>query len=214
MADDRTAGANIIKKGIKQMDNNINLNGNDPTTQGQTEEQSGDLRQKIGSARVAAMRAGQQVRIQAEALADGLQSGLSERMSEKGQLGFSMFLYAVIAYGFFIFESSTAILLLIGFVALCEKDKNLIRMLVNVLALYLIIKIGWSLFSSLWAFATFALSKLLFFLPSVVFSFLSTTRTLIGYLYDFLFVLIGLHGVSKARKGEYIKVGYVDSLFD
>lgn len=196
------------------MDSNTNLNGNDPAAQGRTEEQDSDLKQKIGSARVAAMRAGQHVRIQAGALADDLQSDLSERMSQKGHLGFSMFLYAVIAYGFFIFESSTAILLLIGFVAVFEQDKTLIRMLVNVLSLYLAIKIGWSLFSSLWEFATFTLSKLLFFLPAVVFTFLSSARTLIGYLYDFLFVLVGLYGVSRARKGEYIKVGYVDSLFN
>lgn len=172
------------------------------------------IKKGAGRVRDTARNAARTARDAVGDFANDLQSDLSGNMAEKGRLGFAMFLYVVFGYGFFIFESSTAILLVLGFVALFERDRHVVRMLVNVLALYLTIKIGWSVFASLWAFTVMLLEKVLFFAPSSIFKFLSTVRSIIGYAYDFIFVLIGLKGMSKARKGEYIKVKYVDSLFD
>lgn len=144
----------------------------------------------------------------ARQMKEDLDSDLSGDMSRKGRLGVSMFLYAIFAYGFFVFQNSTAILLITAFVILYENDKGLTRLLLNVLALYLTLTVGWSLFSSAWYF-------IYNLFPSGGFKgMLSDLRTIINYVWDFVFALIGLFGLSKARKGGYIRVKYVDSMFD
>jgi hypothetical protein len=43
---------------------------------------------------------------------------------------------------------------------------------------------------------------------------LSVARKFIGFAYDMIFVFIGLRGISMARKGKYIKLKFVENLFN
>lgn len=138
---------------------------------------------------------------------------ITETMLKPGRLGFAVYLYAVLGYGIFAVESLTALLLLTAWVVGYEKNKHLMRMMLNIVVLYIGLKVGWSLFYSIYSFLYKLIPYDIFgvsiaFIPKT----LKAVKDIISLAYDLIFVLVGVRGMTLARKGKYIKVKFVEEL--
>lgn len=149
-----------------------------------------------------------------EKLKQEYNADMSEDMKEKGKFGWSLYLYAVLAFGFFMFESSIALLLLAGWVILTERNKTVNKMIISTIVLYVMIKLGWSVFTSTYSLVYGIIPGKLFMLELYgIKDAISSIKKVINNLYDFVFILVGIRGLLLAKKGEYIKLKFVENLF-
>ena len=141
-----------------------------------------------------------------------MKSDLSDEMKREGRLGFAIYLYAILGYGIFCVESLTCLLLLAAWVVAYERNKNLMKMILSIIVLYLGLKIGYSLFLNTYSLINLIVPDIKIF--ELLMKGLSFIKKLVSAGYDFLFVLIGVIGISKARKGKYFKIKFIEELID
>lgn len=143
------------------------------------------------------------------------ESDISTDMRQKGVFGWSLYLYAFIAFGFLMFESSTALMLLTAWVVVFERNKTVNKMIISTLVVYVGMKIGWSVFISIY-------NLIYGLIPSeigvvdfgVIKNLLHGAKGLIANLYDFVYVLVGIKGMLMAKKGNYYKIKIIEDMFE
>lgn len=148
----------------------------------------------------------------AKEVKEDMQSDLSDEMKREGRLGFALYLYAILGYGIFCVESLTCLLLLAAWVVAYERNKNLMKMILSIIVLYLGLKIGYSLFLNSYSLVNILLPDIKIF--NLLSDGLAFVKKLVVVVYDFLFVIIGIMGISKARKGKYFKIKFIEELID
>lgn len=148
----------------------------------------------------------------AKEVKEDMQSDLSDEMKREGRLGFALYLYAILGYGIFCVESLTCLLLLVAWVVAYERNKNLMKMILSIIVLYLGLKIGYSLFLNSYSLVNILLPDIKIF--NLLSDGLAFVKKLVVVAYDFLFVIIGIMGISKARKGKYFKIKFIEELID
>lgn len=133
---------------------------------------------------------------------------LSGNMGAVSQFGFQKYLYILLIYGLFAIGNTTCMLLVAGWVALAEKDKEVLKMVLSAAVLYVLLSAGFDLglqvFNVLrdWAGDIRVLYKIL-----------DGIRDFISYGEKFIRIGIGLFGMLRARNGKYIKINMINSLF-
>lgn len=150
-----------------------------------------------------------------EKIKEEYKADMSTDMKAKGTFGWSLYLYAILAFGFFMFESSTALLLVAGWVILTEKNTKVNKMIISTIILYVTMKLGWSVFNGCYSLVYDLIPREIFKLDvSVVKDTLSTIKKFINNLYDFAYIVVGLRGLLLAKKGSYFKLKFVEGLFE
>lgn len=142
-----------------------------------------------------------------------MSEGLSDSMQEIGKLGCQVYLYAIFAYGFFVLGGLTSLVLLTAWVIAFEHSKPLMRMMLNVLALYIAVHVAYSVYNSAYALTYYVVTLPDFKIFDMLGDGLRFIDDLIDFAYDFLVVLIGVRGIALARKGKYIKIKWIEKLF-
>lgn len=150
-----------------------------------------------------------------ERIKEEYKADMSTDMKAKGTFGWSLYLYAILAFGFFMFESSTALLLVAGWVILTEKNTKVNKMIISTIILYVTMKLGWSVFNGCYSLVYDLIPREIFKLDvSVVKDTLSTIKKFINNIYDFAYIVVGLRGLLLAKKGSYFKLRFVEGLFE
>lgn len=197
----------------------LDTNQDERRTQQRAGNQSENLRQTVSkaSSKVNSVteRATEFTRDYSEKLKSEYKADMSTDMKAKGTFGWSLYLYAVFAFGFFMFENSTALLLLAGWVILTEKNTQVNKMIISTIILYIAMKIGWSIFSSGYSLVYDLIPNKLFQLNiSALKDTIYSIKKFINNLYNFAYILVGLRGLLLAKKGSYYKLKFVEDLFD
>lgn len=148
----------------------------------------------------------------AKSVLKDVDSGLVTGLNGKSAFGFSLVLYGIMGYCMAWLGNSTCLLILMGFALLVDKNKDAVRVLANVFGLYLVANVFYYLVYN-------GLSLIITILPNSGFLYnidkiFSTLRTLISDVWDIAEVLLYGYGIVKAHKGGYLKIKYVDKLFD
>lgn len=148
----------------------------------------------------------------AKSVLKDVDSGLVTGLNGKSAFGFSLVLYGIMGYCMAWLGNSTCLLILMGFAFLVDKNKDAVRVLANVFGLYLVANVSYYLVYN-------GLSLIITILPNSGFLYnidkiFSTLRTLISDVWDIAEVLLYGYGIVKAHKGGYLKIKYVDKLFD
>lgn len=123
---------------------------------------------------------------------------LSGNMGAVSQFGFQKYLYILLIYGLFAIGNTTCMLLVAGWVALAEKDKEVLKMVLSAAVLYVLLSAGFDL--GLQVF-------------NVLRDWAGDIRDFISYGEKFIRIGIGLFGMLRARNGKYIKINMINSLF-
>lgn len=148
----------------------------------------------------------------AKSVLKDVDSGLVTGLNGKSAFGFSLVLYGIMGYCMAWLGNSTCLLILMGFAFLVDKNKDAVRVLANVFGLYLVANVSYYIVYN-------GLSLIITILPNSGFLYnidkiFSTLRTLISDVWDIAEVLLYGYGIVKAHKGGYLKIKYVDKLFD
>lgn len=129
-------------------------------------------------------------------------------MGEDSKFGFQKYLYILLIYGLFAIGNTTCMLLVAGWVAVAEKDKEVLKMVLSAAVLYVLLSAGFD-------FAGDALSVLKSWVSKIEImrDLLSNAKSFVTYAEKFLRIGIGIFGMLRARNGKYIKINMINSLF-
>lgn len=129
-------------------------------------------------------------------------------MGEVSQFGFQKYLYILLIYGLFAIGNTTCMLLVAGWVALAEKDKEALKMVLSAAVLYVLLSAGFDLSLQVFGVLRNWTSDI-----KVLYKLMDGIRDFISYGEKFIRIGIGLFGMLRARNGKYIKIKMINSLF-
>lgn len=129
-------------------------------------------------------------------------------MGEVSQFGFQKYLYILLIYGLFAIGNITCMLLVAGWVALAERDKEVLKMILSAAVLYVLFSAGFDLGLQVFSMLRNCAGDI-----RVIYKFLDGIRDFISYAEKFIRIGIGLFGMLRARNGKYIKIKMINSLF-
>lgn len=129
-------------------------------------------------------------------------------MGEVSRFGFQKYLYILLIYGLFAIGNTTCMLLVAGWVALAEKDKEVLKMVLSAAVLYVLLSAGFDLSLQVFGVLRNWTSDI-----KVLYKLMDGIRDFISYAEKFIRIGIGLFGMLRARNGRYIKIKMINSLF-
>lgn len=146
---------------------------------------------------------------------DKLKQSVSEEGDEdflnNGKFGFKLYFYLMIECIAVIFGNLTVLLVLIAFVIMCEKRKDLTKAMLSILWLYCMVSAtGYVIRDCLYVLHNFIPGW--GFLVNVR-NWLANLNSFISEIFAAVVDFIAILGIIKAKKGSYFKVKLIDKIF-
>lgn len=130
---------------------------------------------------------------------------------EKSKSGIKHIVIAILAVAFAILQQPLAVLLVLGFAALVEKDKSLTKGVFLITALSVVNSFLLVIISGFFSFLANALNRIL---EGTGFVVLRTIPTILGTLLTIVFIVAYVFLIIKMSKGQEINIAFVNKLFD
>lgn len=184
---------------------------NDSEMMDNMNEASRNIGDSLGKVDSAIDRADKAARNFTKGIKDDYNASLNSTMSSKSKFGFKMYMYALILFGFFMVENSTCITLLIAWVTLVEKNRELSRLCISTLAMYVAMIVFFDItYDALYLLGDIVAGVKL----HVVAGWIGDIRSFILHSRDFVFAFVGATGMLKAKRGNYYKFKFIEEMFE